>query len=155
MTEVRFPAEAGNISLRHRVLTDPPSLLFDVYRGFLPRGESYWNSKLTTNVHLVPRLRMRGTIPPHPRVFMAWCLVKYRYNFTLSLLRHVVITPRYAIKQRHPLKIRVYGWERGPNLLISKYVSNSNFGPCKFSVTSCCTFVTVAGLQVTILNLQH
>jgi hypothetical protein len=36
--------------------------------------------------HLVPRLRMRGAIPPLPQyVFMAWCLVKHRDNFTLPL----------------------------------------------------------------------
>jgi hypothetical protein len=39
--------------------------------------------KLTTHLHLVPRSRMRGGIPPLPRyVFMAWCLVKHRENFT-------------------------------------------------------------------------
>jgi hypothetical protein len=30
--------------------------------------------------------KMRGAIPPHPRyVFMAWCLVKHRDNFTFTL----------------------------------------------------------------------
>jgi len=32
--------------------------------------------KLTTHLLIVPRLRMRGAIPPLPQyVFMAWCLV--------------------------------------------------------------------------------
>jgi hypothetical protein len=30
---------------------------------------------------LVPRLRMRGVIPPSPYVFMAWCLVKQEIRF--------------------------------------------------------------------------
>jgi hypothetical protein len=34
---------------------------------------------------LVPRSRMRGAIPPLPQyVFMAWCLVKHRDNFTFT-----------------------------------------------------------------------
>jgi len=33
-------------------------------------------AKLTTHLHLVPRLRKRGAIPPLPQyVFMTWCLV--------------------------------------------------------------------------------
>jgi hypothetical protein len=33
--------------------------------------------KLTTHLHLVPRSRMRGAIPPFPQyAFMAWCSVK-------------------------------------------------------------------------------
>jgi hypothetical protein len=39
--------------------------------------------KLTTYLHLVPRSRMRGAVPPLPRyVSMEWCLVKHRDNFT-------------------------------------------------------------------------
>jgi hypothetical protein len=39
--------------------------------------------KLTTHLHLVPRLRKGGAIPPLPQwIFMVWCLVKYRYNLT-------------------------------------------------------------------------
>jgi hypothetical protein len=35
----------------------------------------------------MPRLRMRGAIPPFPQyVFIAWCLVKHRDNFTFTLL---------------------------------------------------------------------
>jgi hypothetical protein len=41
--------------------------------------------KLTTHLHLVPRSRLRGAIPPLPQyVFMAWCLVKHRDNFTFT-----------------------------------------------------------------------
>jgi len=39
--------------------------------------------KLTTHLHLVPRL-MRGAKPPPPHcVFMAWPLVKHKDNFYL------------------------------------------------------------------------
>jgi hypothetical protein len=42
--------------------------------------------ELTTHLHLVPRSRIRGAIPPLPQyVFMAWCLVKHRDNFTFTL----------------------------------------------------------------------
>jgi hypothetical protein len=40
--------------------------------------------KLTTHLHLVPKL-MRGAISPLPQyVFMAWCFVKHRDNFTFT-----------------------------------------------------------------------
>jgi len=42
----------------------PPSLLYSGYRGLLPRGWSGRGAKLTTHLHLVPRLRMSGAIPP-------------------------------------------------------------------------------------------
>jgi hypothetical protein len=41
--------------------------------------------KLTTRFHLVPNSRMRVAVPPLPHdVFMAWCLVKLRDNFTFT-----------------------------------------------------------------------
>jgi hypothetical protein len=42
--------------------------------------------KLTTQLHLVPRLRMRRAV--HPLLqndFTAWCLVKHRDNFALTI----------------------------------------------------------------------
>jgi len=43
--------------------------------------------QLTTHLHLVPRSRMRGAIPPLPQnVFMAWYYVKHRDNFTFTFL---------------------------------------------------------------------
>jgi hypothetical protein len=35
--------------------------------------------RLTTHLHLVPRLRKHGVVPPLPQyVFMVWCVVKHR-----------------------------------------------------------------------------
>jgi len=56
--------------------------------GILSRGYSGRGVKLTTHLHLVLRLRMRGAIPPLPHMsqcLMAWCLVKHRDNFTFTL----------------------------------------------------------------------
>jgi hypothetical protein len=39
-------------------LWDPPSLLYNWYRGHVPQGYSGLMMKLTTNLHLVPRSRM-------------------------------------------------------------------------------------------------
>jgi hypothetical protein len=53
--------------------------------------------KLTTHINLVPRSRMRGAIPPFPQyVFMAWCLVKHRDNFTFCLLPSAVRNMQYS-----------------------------------------------------------
>jgi hypothetical protein len=67
-------------------LWSPPCLLSNGNLGLLPRVWRGRGVKLTTHLHLVPRL-MRGTIPPLPQyVFMAWCLVKDRDNFTILFL---------------------------------------------------------------------
>jgi hypothetical protein len=66
--------------------------------------------KLTTDIHLVQRLKMNEASTP-PYVFMAWCLVKhrihltewyfvkYRDNFTLTL---PAITSRTALEPTQP-----------------------------------------------------
>jgi hypothetical protein len=47
--------------------------------------------KLTTHLHLVPRSRMRGTIPPLPQyVFMAWRLVQHRDSFSTRYSFHIM-----------------------------------------------------------------
>jgi hypothetical protein len=44
-------------------------------------GYSGRGVKLTTHLHLVPRLRMRGTITPFSQyVLVAWYLIKQRIN---------------------------------------------------------------------------
>jgi hypothetical protein len=49
-------------------------------------GGSFPGNEAEHSLHLVPRSRMRGAIPPLPQyVFMAWCLVKHRDNFTFYL----------------------------------------------------------------------
>jgi hypothetical protein len=51
--------------------------------GALSLGVKWPGMKLTTHLHIVPRSRMCGAIPPFPQyVFLAWCLVKHRDNFT-------------------------------------------------------------------------
>jgi hypothetical protein len=57
-----------------------------------PRPDQLWGPpsgrgmKLTTHLLLVPRSRMRGALPlPSKHVFMAWCSVKHRDNFTVYL----------------------------------------------------------------------
>jgi hypothetical protein len=65
-------------------LCGPPSLLSNVHRGLFPRGYSGRGIKLTTHLHLAPRLIMRGAVPLLPHVFMAWYLVKHKESFYAS-----------------------------------------------------------------------
>jgi hypothetical protein len=54
--------------------------------GLFPRELSGQSVKLTTHLHPVPRLIMLGAIHPLPQyVFMAWCLVKHKDNFTFTV----------------------------------------------------------------------
>jgi hypothetical protein len=43
--------------------------------GLFPREKSGKGVKLTTDLHLVPRLRMVKLFLHLPNVFMAWCLI--------------------------------------------------------------------------------
>jgi hypothetical protein len=81
---VRFPAGAGNFSLHHRVQNGSGVHPANECQGLFPWGWSGRGVKLTTHLHLGPRSRMRGSIPPPRYTFMTWCLVKHRDNFTFS-----------------------------------------------------------------------
>jgi hypothetical protein len=69
-TGVQVLAEAvkGIISSPPRPdrLWGPPSLLSNGYRKLFRRRWSSWGVKLTTHLHLAPRLRMRRPVPPFP-----------------------------------------------------------------------------------------
>jgi hypothetical protein len=40
--------------------------------GALSPGYIYWDMNLSMHLHVVPRLRMHGAIPPLHHVFMVW-----------------------------------------------------------------------------------
>ena len=53
--------------------------------GFLPRGQSRRGGRLTTHIHLVPRLRMSGAVPLLPLyAFMAWTGKTLIYLFVMA-----------------------------------------------------------------------
>jgi hypothetical protein len=79
-TVVRVPAGAGNFSLHHRVQTGSgahPASYPVGTRGFSPGSKAAGGVKLITHLHLMPRSRMRGAIPPLSQyAFMALGSVK-------------------------------------------------------------------------------
>jgi hypothetical protein len=91
--------------------TQPP---IQWVRGSLSLGQSGRGVKLTTHLHLVPRSRMRGSIPPLSQyVFMAWCLVKHRYNFyTERFSDRLGPASHWAVKTRARDKTRAPGSRR-------------------------------------------
>jgi hypothetical protein len=68
-------------------------------KGALSLGVQRPEREVDHSPHLVPRLRLRGAIPPLPQsVFMAWCLVKHRDNFTFTLPTNVKSALMCAVK---------------------------------------------------------
>jgi hypothetical protein len=67
-SRIRFPARPGNFSLHHRVQTGSGAHLasYPMGTGAFSLWQSGRDVKLTTHLHLVPRSRMRGAIPPLP-----------------------------------------------------------------------------------------
>jgi hypothetical protein len=83
-SKVRFPAGAGNFSLHHRVQTGS-----EAHPASCPMGMGGGRGvKLTTHLHLVPRLKNEWSYTSTPQyAFMAWCSAKrHRDNFTFTLL---------------------------------------------------------------------
>jgi hypothetical protein len=93
-SRVRFPAEAGNFSLRHRVQNGsgahPPSYPVDTKGSFpevkRPGGEADHSPPSRAEVK---NARSYTSIPQY--VFMAWYLVKHRDNFTFYCMMRSVI----------------------------------------------------------------
>jgi hypothetical protein len=85
---VRFPTEAGNFSLHHRVQngsgsTQPPTQWVPgaLSQGVKRLGREADHSPLSS----AEVKKMRGAIPPLPQyAFMVWCLVKHRDNFSFT-----------------------------------------------------------------------
>jgi hypothetical protein len=64
--------------------TNQPANQFQGTESFLRRYTIGRNVKLTTHLHLVPRLRMRGAVPPLPQyIFMPLCVYMYIYIYNL------------------------------------------------------------------------
>jgi hypothetical protein len=60
--------------------------------------------KLTIDLHLVQRLRMRGAVPPLPHyVLMAWYLLKHRDNTTFTFC--------FKCEGKRPLGRYKHRWE--------------------------------------------
>jgi hypothetical protein len=86
MIRVQFLAGSGSFSLHHHVQTSSgahPAAYPVGTLGLSPWEQSGQGVNLTICLYLVSRSRMREAILPLPQhVFMAWCLVKHRDNFT-------------------------------------------------------------------------
>ena len=66
----------------HR-LWGQPIILSNRYQEIFHRRYLERDLKLTPQSHLVPRLRMRGTLPPFSHFFVMLCLIKHRHFLPL------------------------------------------------------------------------
>jgi len=67
--------------------------------------------KLTTHLHIVPRLRIHGDVPLLSQHVMAWYLVKDRDNFIFYLSFLFYLLSKYSIVAKHTwLVFRGYSW---------------------------------------------
>jgi hypothetical protein len=76
---VGFPRWVRDLSFVHSVQMALGAHLDSIHWShFSGWGRVTGGVKLTTHLHLVPRLRKRGVTPPNPCVFMVCCLIKHR-----------------------------------------------------------------------------
>jgi hypothetical protein len=92
---VRVPAGGGNFSLHHRVQTcsGAHQAFYSMgNRSSFPGDKTAGVVKLTTYLHLVPRSRMGGAIPPITQyASIAWCSVKAQIKFYLFIHDQIII----------------------------------------------------------------
>jgi hypothetical protein len=86
----------------------PPSLLSNGYQGLFHWEWSGRDVKLTIHLHLVPRSRMRGAIPPLPQyAFTAWYSVKAEgqlYTITYFRARGTKVKLSLCLTKHHAMK---------------------------------------------------
>jgi len=107
-----------------------------------PGGESDWGMELATHLDLVPRLGVRGAIPPLCQcIIMAWCLFKQEMCLCVAwyLVKHSdnFTLPFYLCKHRidssvlHKVMFTMY--------FVYEFI-HLHFG-VQFSIMSCNVFV--------------
>jgi len=90
-TMFMFFSKAQSLNCR---LWEPFSLLSNGYRGSYPLRKSGQSVKLTTHLNAVPRLRIRGDIPPLPHTCSwhgALLSTGTTLPFTLRRMRHLAV----------------------------------------------------------------
>jgi hypothetical protein len=92
MSRPRFDSRQGQefilFVIESRTALGPAKLPIQWVPGALSLGESSRGVKLTTHLHLVPRLRIREAIPPLPHVYMSW-----RQTLKCCLYKTVTLPP--------------------------------------------------------------
>jgi len=83
--------------------------------------------KLTTHLHLVPRLSMRGAVPPRPHdIFMAWCLVKHRNKLYCYL--YIYLTDMRSSKSLSLISMRyLHGMNAYKTSFIKQWSADRKF----------------------------
>jgi hypothetical protein len=82
-------------------LWGPLSLLSNGFQGPFPWGQSGWGVKLTTHLHLVPRSRIRGAIPPLPNTpSRRGAKLNNGDNFTFNILPCMAAVCFYSLRCR-------------------------------------------------------
>jgi hypothetical protein len=77
--------------------------------GALSLGVKQPGHEVDHSSPLVPRSRMHGTTPPLPKyVFMAWCLVKHRDNFTLHSNTRSLLKECYLLLYSHVINLWLF-----------------------------------------------
>jgi hypothetical protein len=108
-------------------------------RGSFPGGKAAGVAKLTTHLHLVPKLRMHRAIPPLPQyASMEWCLVKKKHRDNFTFYATGLMTdnyPTFSAKHSSTLQCTRHGRHittHGLCLLVSTRYA----GPLSYAATS-------------------
>jgi hypothetical protein len=105
---------------------------------------------LTTHRHLMPRLRMRGGLPPPPNVFLAWCLIKQWIR-----LRNLVLSQ--AQGQLHVYLYLCASFTRIFSFIVSSCLSTTGQASSFANISIMCSFkknYLVSGLEPNVCSLR-
>jgi hypothetical protein len=83
-----FSNKSGAADVSHNDVH--PSLIFNAYSRLFPQEYSVWGVGVTNHLHLVPKLIVGGTLPPHNNMTIRHSHGQLYRNHKITLLNNLI-----------------------------------------------------------------